>query len=130
MLWIFNGMILLGEIPSTWRKTCPIATLSTTNPTLSGLGLNLCIRTSKPETNNLEHEMASLLQCMQACTHIRTYACAYLCMNAYLHAVASVIVSSYVLFPLQAPFIKSACTELIALRDNKNRQILKMFVLL
>lgn len=109
----------------------------TTNPTLSGLGLNPCIRISKPETNNLENEMASFLQCMQACTHIRTYAlcmctyaCAYLCMNAYLHAVASVIVSSYALFPLQALFIKSACTELIALRDHKNTQILKMFVLL
>jgi len=33
-------MIMLGENQSTHRKTCPSATLSTTNPACTGLGLN------------------------------------------------------------------------------------------
>jgi len=33
-------MIMLGENQSTHRKNCPSATLSTTNPACTGLGLN------------------------------------------------------------------------------------------
>jgi hypothetical protein len=58
-----------------------------------------------------------------ACMHIRTcalficiYAYAYMCMKA------SAIVSSYLLFPLQIPLIKSSYTELIDLSDHKNVQ--------
>jgi hypothetical protein len=32
-----------GENQITWRKTCPIVTLSTRNPTCGGLGLNLVV---------------------------------------------------------------------------------------
>jgi len=137
VLWNFNGMIMIGEIPCTRRKTCISATLSTTNPTLIGLGLNPCTRVSKLETNSMEHGMALLLQCMNACTHIRTYglymciyAYIYMCMHAYSHAVASTIVSSYVLFPLQKPFIKSSCIELIHVSDQKNTHKVNMIVLM
>jgi len=116
--------------------TCTSATLSTTNPTLMCLGMNPCTRISKPETNSMEHGMASLLQCVYACTHVRTHdlcVClyAYTCMrmHAYLHAVASAVVSSYLLFPLQAPFITSACTELTNVSGHKNKQKVNMIVL-
>jgi hypothetical protein len=33
-------MILVEENESTWRKPCPSATLFTTNPTWTGIGLN------------------------------------------------------------------------------------------
>jgi hypothetical protein len=65
---------------------------------------------------------------MHICSHIHTYAlcvriyaCTYMCMHAYLHAVASAILSSYVLFPLQAPVIKTSCTEMIDASDQKNK---------
>jgi len=38
--WITGGMILTGENWSIWRKTCPTATLTSTNPTNTGLGQN------------------------------------------------------------------------------------------
>ena len=85
----------------------------------------------------MEHGMASLLLCMHACTHIRThelcmclYAYTCMCIHAYLHAVASVFASSYLLFPLQAPFIKSSSTELIIVSDHKNTQKVNMIVLM
>jgi hypothetical protein len=53
-----------------------------------------------------------------------------MCMHAYLHAVASAIVSSYVLFPLQAPIIKSSCTELIHVSDQKITHEVNMIVLM
>jgi hypothetical protein len=127
VLWIFSGITLLGEVSSTRRKTCLGTFLSTTNPTLIGLGLNPWTHISNPETNSMEHEIVSLLQCMHASTHFRTYvlcmciyACTYMYMHALLHAVASAIVSSCAVFPLQAPFIKSSCTELRDVSDHKN----------
>jgi hypothetical protein len=38
---IFEGMIVVGEHRSIRRKPCPIATLSTRNPTWLGLGVKL-----------------------------------------------------------------------------------------
>jgi hypothetical protein len=38
-IWIYGGMILTGE-NRTLRKTCPSATVSTTNPTQTALGVN------------------------------------------------------------------------------------------
>jgi hypothetical protein len=40
----------------TRRKTCPTASLSTTNPTWTDPGMNLCLRSEKPATNRLSHE--------------------------------------------------------------------------
>lgn len=45
-----------------------------------------------------------------------------MCVHVCLHVVATEIVSSYVLFPLQAPFIKPSCTKLIDVRDHKKTQ--------
>jgi hypothetical protein len=52
-------MKLTGENRSTRRKTCPSATLSTTNPTWTDPGLG----GEKPTTNRLSHGTA----------HIRTF---------------------------------------------------------
>jgi hypothetical protein len=52
--WSTGGMKLTGENRSTWRKTCPSATLSTTNPTWTDPGL----RGERPATNRLSHDTA------------------------------------------------------------------------
>jgi hypothetical protein len=44
-------MILTGENQSTWIKTCPIATVSTTNPTWPALGLNPGLYGDRVENN-------------------------------------------------------------------------------
>lgn len=43
---------------NTLRKTCPNATLTNTNPTWSGLGLNPDLRSDRPATNSLTHGTA------------------------------------------------------------------------
>ena len=48
-------MILTGENRSTREKTCPSATLSTTNPTRTNRGSNLGLRGERPGTNRLSH---------------------------------------------------------------------------
>jgi hypothetical protein len=50
-----GGMILTGENPRTRRKTCPSATLSTTNPTCFDPGANPGLRGEWPATNDLSH---------------------------------------------------------------------------
>jgi hypothetical protein len=47
-------MKLTGENRNTGRKTCPSATLSTTNPTWTDPGL----RGERPATNRLSHGTA------------------------------------------------------------------------
>jgi hypothetical protein len=47
--------ILTGENRRTRRKTCPSATLSTTNPTWIDLGANPGLRGERPVTNDLSH---------------------------------------------------------------------------
>jgi hypothetical protein len=51
-------MILIGENRRTWRKTCPSATLSTTNPTWINPGANPALRCGRPATNRLNHGSA------------------------------------------------------------------------
>jgi hypothetical protein len=51
-------MKLTGENRSTRRKTCPSATLSTTNPTCTDPGANLGIRRGMLATNLLSHGTA------------------------------------------------------------------------
>ena len=52
-------MKLTGENRSTRGKTCPSATLSTTNPTWTRPGLNPGLRGERPATNRLSHGTAS-----------------------------------------------------------------------
>jgi hypothetical protein len=51
-------MKLTGENRNTWGKTCPSATLSTTNPTWTDLGSNSALRGERPATNRLSHGTA------------------------------------------------------------------------
>jgi hypothetical protein len=51
-------MILAGANRRTWRKTCPSATLSTTNPTWIDLGVNLDLHDERPAINRLSHGTA------------------------------------------------------------------------
>jgi hypothetical protein len=50
-----SGMILTEETRRTRRKTCPSATLSTTNPTWIDPGANVGLRGERPATNRLSH---------------------------------------------------------------------------
>jgi hypothetical protein len=52
-------MKLTGENQSTRRKTCPSATLSTTNPTWTDPGSNPGLRGERPATNRLSHGTAN-----------------------------------------------------------------------
>jgi methionyl-tRNA formyltransferase len=51
-------MKMTVENRSTRGKTCPIATLSTTNPTWTHPGLNPGLRGGRPATNCLSHGTA------------------------------------------------------------------------
>ena len=51
-------MKLTGENRSTRGKTCPSATLSTTNPTWTDRGSNPGLRGERPATNRLSHGTA------------------------------------------------------------------------
>jgi hypothetical protein len=52
-------MKLTGENRSTLRKTCPTATLSTTNPTWTDPGSNPGLRCERPATNRQRRGTAS-----------------------------------------------------------------------
>jgi hypothetical protein len=54
-------MKLTGENRRTRGKTCPSATLSTTNPTLTDPGSNPGLRGGRPATNRLSHGTADEL---------------------------------------------------------------------
>jgi hypothetical protein len=53
-------MKLTGENRSTRRKTCPSATLSTTNPTWIDPGSNPGLSGERPATNRLSHGTVKL----------------------------------------------------------------------
>jgi hypothetical protein len=53
-----DGMILTGKNRRTRRKTCPSATLSTTNPTWVDSGANQGLRGERAATNYLSHNTA------------------------------------------------------------------------
>jgi hypothetical protein len=53
-------MKLTGENRSTRRKTCPSATLSTTNLTWTDPGSNPGLRGERPATNRLSHGTAQI----------------------------------------------------------------------
>jgi hypothetical protein len=50
-----GGVIMTGENRRTQRKSCPSATLSTTNPTWIDPGANPGLRDERPATNDLSH---------------------------------------------------------------------------
>jgi hypothetical protein len=54
-------MKLTGENRSTRRKTCPSATLPTTNPTCTDPRSNPDLRGERPVTNRLSHGTAYLI---------------------------------------------------------------------
>jgi hypothetical protein len=62
-------MNLRGESQSTWGKTCPSATLSTTNPTWTEPGSKLGLRVETPLTNRLSHGKTNL----QLGNHLNIY---------------------------------------------------------
>jgi hypothetical protein len=51
------------------EKTCPSATLSTTNPTRLDPGLNPVCRHGKPATNRLSYDMAKSVICYNIIVH-------------------------------------------------------------
>jgi hypothetical protein len=55
-------MKLTGENRSPRGKTCPSATLSTTNPTWTDPGSNTGFRGGRPAANRLSHGTAPILQ--------------------------------------------------------------------
>jgi hypothetical protein len=57
-MWSNCGITMTGENRRTWRKTCPSATLSTTNPTWAALGANSALHGEKPVTNHLSYGTA------------------------------------------------------------------------
>jgi hypothetical protein len=65
-----GGMILTGGNRRTRRKTCPSATLSTTNPTWIDPGANPGLRGESPATNDLSRGTASLLKYTQSSKYI------------------------------------------------------------
>jgi hypothetical protein len=58
-------MKLTGENRSTRGKTCPSATLSTTNPTWTDPGLSPGLRGERLATNRLSHGTARPLELVQ-----------------------------------------------------------------
>jgi hypothetical protein len=79
-------MKLTGENRSTRGKTCPSATLSTTNPTWIELGSNPGLRGGRPAANLLSHGTAYKHSYYRGFQCGRTYVhrCTYV-YNALLH---------------------------------------------
>jgi hypothetical protein len=59
-----GGVILTRENQHTWRKTCLSATLSTTNPTWTGLASNSSFCSERPVTNCPRHDMPCTVICV------------------------------------------------------------------
>jgi hypothetical protein len=57
-IWSIGGMIMTEENWSIQRKTCPSATLSTTNLTRTDLGSKLVLCSEKLADNHLSHSKA------------------------------------------------------------------------
>ena len=59
-VWSNGGMLLMQENEHTWRRVCPHATFSTTNPTWIGLGLNPGLHSERLVTNHLSHDTVQI----------------------------------------------------------------------
>ena len=86
-------MKLTGENRSTRGKTCPSATLSTTNPTWTDPGLNPDLRGERPATNRQSHGTA-LHGMLQGKLHL----CYLLTDIKYLNILTSVTVRSNICY--------------------------------
>jgi hypothetical protein len=64
-IWSSRGMILTGENRRTRRKTCPSATLSTTNSTWTALGANPGLSSEMPVINSLCTVLISMPSCWE-----------------------------------------------------------------
>jgi hypothetical protein len=61
MMWVWRTTVewyWQGKTEKLGRKTCPSATLSTTNPTWTYSGANPVLRGERPATNHLSHGTA------------------------------------------------------------------------
>jgi hypothetical protein len=61
MIWVWRATVewyIDGENRRTWRKTCPSATLTTTNSTWIEPGANKGLRDERPAANDLSHGTA------------------------------------------------------------------------
>jgi hypothetical protein len=75
-------MNLTGENRSTRRKTCPNATLSTTNPTWIDPGSNPDLRGERPATNRLSHGTASIVMLSHSLLHTDHFYAVFLTRNS------------------------------------------------
>jgi hypothetical protein len=66
-----SEIILTGENQVTWRKTCPSATLSTTNPTWTEPGSNPGLCDERLVTNSLRHGTAPPQQRDNSCQIVK-----------------------------------------------------------
>jgi hypothetical protein len=67
-------MKLTGENRSTRRKSCPSATLSTTNPTWTDPGSNPGLRGGRPAANRVSHGTAKAVLIAKQLTILKTEA--------------------------------------------------------
>jgi hypothetical protein len=66
-------MKLIGENRSTRGKSCPSATLSTTNPTWADPGSNPSLRSERPAINRLSHGTAYSTQSVDVKARLQWY---------------------------------------------------------
>jgi hypothetical protein len=78
-----GGMILTGENQRTLRRTCSSATLSTTNPTWTDLGINLGLHGEWLATNYLSHDMVYVALINKA-YHTKTQMTKYISSISYM----------------------------------------------
>jgi hypothetical protein len=58
LIWMIGGVMLTGKTEVIGEKVCPSATLSTTDPTWTGLVLNPGNRGERPKLKRLTHDRA------------------------------------------------------------------------
>jgi hypothetical protein len=92
-------MILTGKDRRTRRKTCPSATLFTTNPTWIYQGMNLRLRGKRLTTNGLSHgkanyrytqKLQSALICLRVYTALQPTQTALLKINIFQNNIQNV----------------------------------------
>jgi hypothetical protein len=74
-------MKLTGENRSTRGKTCPIAILSTTNPTWTDPGSNSGLRGERPATNRRSHGTAVFNSYTLRSNETKVALCVHLLVN-------------------------------------------------
>jgi hypothetical protein len=100
--WSSGGMKLTAQTRSTRGKTCPSATLSTTNPTWTDLGSSPGLRGGRPATNRLS-QGTTLDTIYKLSKNIRVYGWRYLNLTALACELKTIIfhLTRYWLFSWQ-----------------------------